>query len=80
MRMPVLHLFAKIETPEKAVDDAPLSATEASSLAQHLAAERTPDRNTVEDETPRSSRCPNCGRKAEPSSHMCWCGYRLQVM
>ena len=80
MRVPVLNLFAKIEAPEKAVEDAPLSATEASDLARHLAAERKPDRNTAERHLPSSDRCPNCRRKTEPSSRMCWCGYRLQVL
>ncbi len=79
MRVPVRNLFAKIETPEKAVEDAPLSATEASNLAEHLAAERKPDRNTTERQAASGGRCPNCGRRAEPSSHMCWCGFRLQV-
>ncbi len=79
MRVPVFNLFAKIETPERAVEDAPLSATEASDLARHLAAERKPDRNTAGRQLSWSGRCPNCKRKTEPSSQMCWCGYRLQV-
>ncbi len=79
MRMPVLNPFAKIETPERAMGDAPLSATEASNLARDLTAEGKPDRKTAERQTPSGGRCPNCRRKTEPSSRMCWCGFRLQV-
>lgn len=79
MRVPVFNLFTRIETPERAVEDAPLSVTEASDLARHLAAERKPDRDTAGRQLSSSGRCPNCKRKTEPSSQMCWCGYRLQV-
>lgn len=79
MRVPVLNLFAKIETPERAVEEAPLSAMDASNLALDLAAERKPDRSTAEHQMPSGGRCPNCRRGTEPSSRMCWCGYRLQV-
>ena len=73
MRVRVFNRFARIENPEMAVEETPLSAMDASDLVLHLAAER----NTAKREMPSSGTCPNCKRKTEPSSRMCWCGYRL---
>ena len=77
MGMPRFGLFARMGNLERAVGEAPLSATDASNPALHRTTERKPDRNTTEHNMSWSGICPNCRRKTEPSSQMCWCGYRL---
>jgi len=71
MRVPVLSRFTK---------EAPLSAIDVSNLARHLAIEKRSGMSTAEHNTAASNTCPNCNRKNEPSSRMCWCGYRLQAV